>query len=145
MKKNAVVTVESKVTGAEDEQLVKTACPGSFYEKNGCMYIIYDEEVKVGEEESIPAKMTIKYYENGVAELMRKGYPGMTMRLEPGEPGCFLYVTPYGNMPLTVETSFLECEKTENFVVIKAAYDLFSKGEVLSSARITISVEIKDV
>ena len=77
-----------------DVEKIETIMPGSYYEKNGSHYVLYDE---IMEGFSEPVKNRIKFGEHAL-ELTRSGAVNVHMIFEENRKNMTSYNTPYGNI-----------------------------------------------
>ena len=72
MTKDILVRVRGTQTIGEEEDTVEMITPGTYYEKNGKQYFIYDESL---DETGEPTHNTVKIMENRI-EVTKRGLDG---------------------------------------------------------------------
>ncbi len=117
-------------------QEVKATC----YYKAGAYYIFYEEQPE-GQEQ--PLKVRIKRRER-LMEIHRQGEMGSRMVFEPGKSYRTDYATPFGSLPLDIETHSVELltaeslEERESWQDVKIRYRLSNQGEALGEYELSI-------
>ncbi|MCM1192781.1 MAG: DUF1934 domain-containing protein [Butyrivibrio sp.] len=133
--------VEITVAGTQDggsgkETVTRYRTTGQYFEKNGCRYLLYQEQADQSE---TPAANTLKIKGNRL-ELSRKGGVHCRMVFEPGQTHPTDYVTVYGALRLEVCTEDLKCLWTETEARIRITYRLLTAGGLLSENKLVIKI-----
>ena len=138
MTENVKVTViGTHAPGTPEEDVIKSTCPGQYYEKGEKQYVIFEEEQE-GFSEKI--KTMIKFTRKSV-EITKKGLIHSHMIFEQG--GCHEtdYATPYGTMKMEVDTSSLIMLYTEEYIRMDIAYTLRLGGNEDVKSKIVIKIK----
>lgn len=120
----------------EGQEPVKTAVPGEYYYKNGKHYILYDEMAKE------PGKLTknrVKLTADCV-EINKRGALNVHMVFRKGVRMCSSYQTPYGALPLQINTHVIEIEETEERINVRMDYTLDMDGASLADYSLTMEI-----
>lgn len=141
MTKEVFVSIKGKQIGADgtEEELIESICFGNYYEKNGKIYIMYDEQP-----EGISTKIsnTIKI-SNEQVEHTKKGAIGSQMVFRENETINSCYQTPYGDMLMSITTSKMYLSKSTDLIEIVLCYSIEMNGSHLSDSKVTITVSSK--
>ena len=95
MTKDILVRVRGTQTIGEEEDTVEMITPGTYYDKNGKQYFIYDESL---DETGEPSHNTVKIMENRI-EVTKRGLVDSHMIFEPGKRTTANYRTPMSLHP----------------------------------------------
>ncbi len=138
MRKQVMVTVKG-IQKADwgDEDTIEMITPGSYYTKNDCYYLIYNETELTGMEGTTTS---LKAETNRVI-LNRMGTAELRQEFEVGVLNHGNYVTPYGAMKLTVMPSKVEVDLTEQGGSINLEYELTIGSEKISDNKLSITIE----
>ena len=137
MKKSAVISVLSKQSGNDDEQ-IEVVTPGLFYEKDGKFYIVYDETEISGMQGT---KTTIKVEEDQFT-LIRKGTTNTKMLFKEKHNDFIMYQTPHGMLQLAINIKKLSIDVDENGGNIKAVYNMGISGQEAISTELSVKIEL---
>ena len=138
MRKEVMVTVVgTQKTDWGDEDTIEMITVGSYYTKNECYYIIYNESEISGMEGTTTS---LKVESNRVV-LNRMGMAELRQVFEEGVLNHANYVTPYGAMKLTVMPSKVEVDLTELGGSINLEYELTIGNDKISDNKLSITVE----
>lgn len=123
-KDNATITIinDSDAFGDEKMELVTV---GSYYEKNGARYIMYDEKEEMG---MADCSVMIKEAD-GEVTVSRKGAFMSKMRYCPGKATKFIYHMPYGHMTVVLYTKKINSSFDEAGGKLSLFYTLEMQGE----------------
>lgn len=141
MKKDVLLTVKGrhKERGADWEGL-EVMTTGTLYEKNGSLYLIYDEVM--GEEDSDVSHNRIKIEQDPLMVTMTKsGAVVSVMSFGKDVKENSSYATPYGNFILGVDTREICFENREDYMKLQIRYDLEMNYEPLSESDICIEAK----
>ena len=127
-------------TGAETA--VKTVTTAEYYEKNGSIYILYQESAedadthqKPGDAASTRCRIKLK---DGILELIKTGAVNTRMVFEAGREYLTDYATPYGCLKLGILTHALSCSKRGGKMTIQIKYGLTSERQLISDCEMEI-------
>lgn len=125
MNKDVKLTITGIHGKGKDKSVVSTECPGMYFEKNGKIFLKYNEkDADTGSER----KSTVKI-DDKVVTVEHKGATDSTMIFELGETTRSMYVTSMGSMLIEIKTLSLEIEQRETKIVIDIDYRMsFGEG-----------------
>lgn len=109
-----------------------------FFRGNG-HYILF-EETQEGFTQSIKSMLKIK--ENSV-ELTKKGLLQSRMVFERGLTYAVDYRTPFGSLPMELETKELYVNRTKELITVAIKYALKSREQMLADCSIQITIREK--
>ncbi len=141
MKENArinIITVSEPVDGSNPDKF-ELETLGSFYEKNGKFYIVYEETELTGFKDTTT---TVKIFADGVL-LMRKGGVESRMEFVLNKKRLCNYNTPYGVIPVATELSEFSYDFDEKGGKAKIRYSLDFNNEKFAINTLDITVEMK--
>lgn len=141
MKDNAkikIITLSEPVDGSEKDRF-ELETLGSFYEKNGKFYIIYEETELTGFKDTTT---TVKISKDAVL-LTRKGGVDTRMEFELNKKRLCNYNTPYGAIPVATELSELSSSLSDKGGAVKIKYSLDFNNEKFAVNTLDITVEMK--
>jgi uncharacterized beta-barrel protein YwiB (DUF1934 family) len=118
MNRDVVVSVTGFHSIDGDSNQISLVAPGSYFEKNGKHYLIYDELV---EGENDPVRCTVRVSGDGRHADIVRGNSGR-LEFEPGKTTMCCYSTPYGPLYLTISTSGVSFSLTEEKYLLKIDY-----------------------
>lgn len=120
-----------------EESITKTSANAEYYEKNGSIYLLYEE---IQEETGAAVKNTLKL-KGSVLELTRRGAVDTHMIFEAGRMHPSDYATPYGRLKIGVRTRSLEVSSGRELMKIKAEYSLMTDDFPFSDCTLVITIE----
>lgn len=123
----------------EAEQ-IETITVGTYYEKNGKHYVLY-EEVTEGFDE--PTKNRMKFGEHFL-ELTRTGLINVHMVFEENRKNMTSYQTPYGNILIGIDTKQIHLEKEEDRIGVIVDYTLEVNYEMMADCQIVMEIRSKE-
>lgn len=136
MIKNAVITVQSKVSVEED--VIEVVTPGKFcINKNG--YKIEYDETKLSGMEGTKTTMIIK---DAYFKLQREGTTETNMEFEKSTQSVSLYKTPFGAMSVVVDTKDITIDMDDNGGKVHIRYTLNVEGQQLIETDLNIFVKV---
>lgn len=141
MKNNAMIkitTVSQPADGSEADRF-ELETPGTFAEKNGKFYIIYEETELTGFKDTTT---TVKISPDAVL-LTRRGGVESRMEFEKNAKRLCSYNTPYGAIPVATELSEFSNNFGQNGGKAKIRYTLDFNNEKFAVNTLEISVEMK--
>lgn len=125
-------------TGAET--IAETFANAEYYEKNGSIYLLY-EEIQEGLEAAVKNTLKLK---GSVLELTRRGAVDAHMIFEAGRVHPSDYATPYGRLKIGVRTHSLAVSSVRGLMKIKAEYTLMTDDLPFSDCTLVIEIERPD-
>jgi len=122
-----------------EESTIELTTEGSFYEKNGSYYIIYDESEISGME---GATTRVKIEENKKVSMKRFGTAAADLTFEQGKEHETNYMTAYGDFSMNVTTNTLNVKINGETGKgkIDVDYDLKISGGVKTSNKLKIQL-----
>lgn len=138
MKKNIRLTLTGCQQDESGEELVtETHVPAQAYEKNGTLYLFYEES---SEDTRSVTRNRIKLKGN-LLELTKQGEINTRMVFEPGCEYLTDYATPFGSLKILISTRALDIRTERNSLQIRIDYLLSSQGTLVSRCRLTLLAE----
>lgn len=135
MTKNVQITIRSiQMMGQQKEQIEQVA-KGSFYEKNGTCYLVYDEAAEGGEEK---ISTMVKLKPDSI-EITKKGAITALMVFQENTEYVTRYGTFAGELIMRFRTGRLWWQKRENGLEAEIQYKLDINGAYVSDCSIYIS------
>lgn len=136
MDKQVMLTLTGRQWDEEkNETVTEQSASGTLYERNGSLYILYDEKT----EEGGTVKNSIKL-KGALLELTKKGAVNTCMIFEPGREYMTDYATPFGSLRLGILTDSVEMRESGDQMEISASYMLTESGRVISHCIISIKI-----
>lgn len=138
MKKDVLLTVKGrhKERGSDWEGL-EVMTTGTLYDKNGSLYLTYDEVM--GEAENDVSHNRIKIEQDPLAVTMTKsGAVVSVMTFAENVREKSSYETPYGSFTLEIDTREICFENREDYMKLQIRYHLEMNYEYLSESDICI-------
>lgn len=137
MTKDVLISVKGTQLMEGDSDVVEMIIPGSWFEKNGKQYLIYEESIAESEELT---KNTVKVYPDKI-EVTKRGLVDSHMTFECGRKHMANYSTPIGLIVLGLTTSALEIETDERELHVAITYSLEMNGEYVSNCRLELTAK----
>lgn len=138
MEKQVCIQIKSIQTSVDGtKETFETTAEGSFFEKNGDYYVMFEESV---EDSGEVIKNRLQISEKGVL-LRKSGACRWEMYFAKGEKRDSDYYTLFGVIPMSVETLELERKEEKECMNLQINYQLSSAGETISTCQ--MSIEIK--
>ena len=135
MTEDVLVSVKGTQIVDGEHETIEVITAGSYYEKEGRHYLLYDEAV-----EGLDAMTHNRIRVSGESvEVTKHGPVNSSMKFEQGKKNMANYVTPLGLIVLGLTTSSLNVEKEENEFRVHIEYALEMNGEYVSNCRMEIS------
>lgn len=119
------------------ETVTELSADAEFYERNGSLYILYEEK----SEDGSLTKNVIKH-KNNMLELIKKGTVNTCMVFEPGRDYMTDYATPFGLLRLGILTDSVKSQYQKDYLEITADYTLTEQERVISYCNIFIKIQI---
>lgn len=118
-----------------NETVTELSAEAECFERNGSLYILYQERA----EDGVLTKNMIKW-KGGVLELTKKGSVNTCMTFEPGHEHMTNYATPLGILRFGILTDSVESRMEGNSMKITADYTLTESGRMISQCNISIKI-----
>lgn len=122
-----------------DAEKIETIMMGSYYEKNGNHYVLFDE---VMEGFTQPVKNRVKFGEHAL-ELTRSGAVNVHMIFEENRKNMTSYNTPYGNILIGIDTKKIHIAQESERIVVDVDYALDINYEYLADCQIVLDIRSK--
>jgi len=139
LKKQVIITIKSKQTVDNEDQVVELVTPGKFYKKGNTYYALYDETEISGME----GTTTTLKIEGDEVHLIRFGTMSTNMRFKMGVTDVSLYKSPYGIIELTVKPLSVAVDVGDSGGEVKMRYELIAGGEQKSTNELLIKIHSK--
>ena len=139
MTKDVLITfssIQSDIAGAETDK-TESVIQGLYYKKNEKHYLLYDEVMEGFRE---PVKTKVIFEENAL-EIIRSGPVNVHMFFEKNKTILSNYNTPYGNIPLGINTKKISVSDDNEKIAVSVEYSLESENEPLSNCNITFKIQ----
>ena len=120
-----------------NETVTELYADAEFYERNGSLYILYEEK----SEDGSLTKNVIKH-KNNLLELTKKGAVNTCMVFEPGREYITDYATPFGLLRLGLLTASVKSQHQKDYLEITADYTLTEQERVVSYCNIYIKIQL---
>lgn len=137
MTKDVLVSITGAHTLNEESDDISVITAGSYYQKNGKHYIIYEEVLDDG---AGTIKNTVKIG-NGTIDIIKGGDARAHMVFEENKTNVSCYATPFGQMMVGVTTDRISLEEEENRLRAGIDYTLEVNYEKMSRCHIEIEVK----
>lgn len=138
MTKDIIVNIEGRQLDSDDMVMLFKA-DGVYHLQHQKHYIQYDEPA---ETEGAVIKNMIKISPNRI-EITKKGAASSQMYFDLSQDTEAIYQTPYGNLCFQIKTSEILLEETENSILAKLEYALYTGDSHLSDHRTVIMIQAK--
>lgn len=135
MTKDVLVSVKGTQFMGEENDTIEIITAGTWYEKNGKQYLLYDESIG---ENGDSTRNTVKVWPDKV-EVTKKGLVDSHMTFECGKKHMANYMTPVGLIVLGITTSFMEIKQDEKKLHIAITYSLEMNGEYVSGCSLELT------
>ena len=138
--RKARIRVVSRLTEPDGAvQEIKNARSGLLRQEENGLVLEYDD---VQDEEKAHIVLTMQRGEaakKSRVRMQRLGMVSSVLTFLPGEKIASSYVTPYGEIPVAVDTRMVEIDMRENGGALHLAYDVYMGGERTSRAAMEIT------
>lgn len=142
MENNAMIYLKTlqTVDGEEHMDEIELQTKGTFAEKNGKFYIIYEESELTGFEDTVT---TIKVADDTVC-MTRKGKYNSRMEFRLGEKCLCSYNTPFGVIPVGVNPISVENKLSEDGGCLDIEYilDIDNRDYLTNRLKLTVTKNI---
>ncbi|MCI8886685.1 MAG: DUF1934 domain-containing protein [Hungatella sp.] len=136
MTKEVLISISGVQFMDQEGQDVEMITKGTYYEKNGKHYILYDEVLE-GEGEVI--RNTIKIMPDAM-DIIKKGSASTHMVFERNKKNLTCYVTPVGELMVGISTNQIRLLEEENLLEVQVEYSLDINYQHMSDCSIKVSV-----
>ena len=126
-------------SGDEAADNIESSVPGTYYEKNGKHYVIYEEVIDGLQK---PVMNKLKFGEHFL-ELRRSGPLSVCMMFEENKKHMADYHMPYGKLTLGIDTKKFRMENEADKMRLDIEYTLEENNEYLADCKILIEVRSK--
>lgn len=123
----------------EDAEKIETVLTGTYYEKSGRHYVLYEETMEGFVE---PLKNTMKFCD-GFMELSRSGPVNVRMVFEENKKTMTSYQTPYGTIQLGIDTKKIHITQDPDKILVDVVYILDMDGSYLADCNLAINIRAK--
>lgn len=118
-----------------NETVTELSAEAECFERNGSLYILYQERA----EDGVLTKNMLKW-KGHILELTKKGSVNTCMTFEPGREHATDYATPFGLLHLGILTDSVDVRLEGNNMEIIADYTLTESGRMISQCNISIKI-----
>lgn len=132
MNKDVVIEVVGTHTTDGDSEVIKSKCSGQYYEKNGKYYFLYEELTENGKVKNI-----IKV-DDQLVEVIKKGSTNTHLFYQVGETVNCSYDTPFGCIPIGINTECLNIYKGNHHIKVVVSYVMLCDDEQVAKCRLQI-------
>lgn len=139
MEKKALVKVISNAN-IQDEDLIEVISPGIFTDIDDGYKVEYEETEISGMEGTIT---TIYLYGKKII-LEREGSTSTKMVFAQNEPSVSLYNTPYGMLEITISTSKIDVNMSDNGGSVYIEYEMAVAGQEPASTKLNLTIITKE-
>ena len=134
MTKDVLISISGiHMTDGEDSD-VELVTTGSYYEKNGVRYLLYDELMESLDQ---PVENVVKIRENSL-EIIRRGEIQAHMTFRRGMTVMAGYRTPYGEMMVEITTEEIRITEENDSLAVRVEYMLGINGQQISRCSIVL-------
>lgn len=143
MTKDVLIYLHSYQHGKSetDTEEIETVAAGTYYEKNGRHFLIYDEAM---EGFGKPVKNKLKF-EDDFLEITKSGPLNVRMVFEENKKNLTSYNTPYGNIVLGIDTKKIHISQESDRIVVDVEYVLDMNYEYHADCKISLKVNFQAI
>ena len=123
---------------ASEESVVEETCVGKLYERNGKLYVTFEEAT---DEDPVPNKVMLKISDSSF-EMTRKGLLTSNFIFEKETAHKSDYVTPFGIFKMCVFTKDLSISVYEEKINLHAVYDMEINDEFAGENETNIEITV---
>lgn len=138
--KRVDIAIQSLQRRPEGAETLRQKASGTLRREGSGWLLRYRE----GEDSGLGNTVTTLRLEEGRATLTREGETSSQMVFRVGEPYVCRYATPYGELPMTVETFRLDWELGEAGGKVFLVYNLQLGGGEMGETRLRLTVKTKE-
>ena len=117
------------------ETVTKLSAAAECFERNGALYILYEESMEDGG--TVKSRIRLK---DLLLEVTRKGAINTCMIFETGKEHMTEYATPFGNLQMGIRTHSIKLDQSDRELIIAADYSLTTGGIEISRCNISIKI-----
>lgn len=139
MTKDVLVSISGAHMLDSEEGDISVITAGTYYFKNGKHYILYEE--LVGDVDGV-TRNTLKI-DGSRIEMIKGGAARSHMVFEPGKTDVSCYVTPFGQMMVSVTTGKIKIKELPDQLKVGIDYMLEINYEKISDCHIEIEISSK--
>ena len=139
MAKDVLVSVKGTQVIDGDSDSVEVITSGTWYEKNGKQYLLYEETY---EQMQVTTKNTLKITPD-LVEVSKKGAISSKMVYERGKKHMSNYTTPMGLIVLGITTKDIFVEADAEKLQVEIRYAMEMNGQFVSESRLEIQATVK--
>lgn len=137
MEKEVLLTLTGRQRDGEgNETVTQFSAPAEYYERNGCLYVLYEETAENGE----LTKNTIKL-RAGMLEVTRRGAINTRMVFEEGFEHMTDYATSLGVLRLGINTHSVKISQAQDQTEMTTDYTLTDGDRDISDCNISIKLQ----
>lgn len=136
MIKDVFVSVSGLQSGEDGPDKVETIYKGTYYQKDGKHYVLYDE---IMEGFDNPVKSMMKFKE-GILNVTKKGVVNVNMIFEEHKNNLCCYGTPYGDLMIGINTTSVQVKEQEDCITVDAAYTMEANYQPLASCELQVKI-----
>lgn len=139
MNRNVQLTLTGRQQDPEGgESVTELSAEAECFERNGALYIFYEEHTEDGG--TVKSRIKLKGL---LLEVARRGDVNTCMVFEAGREHMTEYATPSGTLHIGVLTHSVVTEPSKDELTVTADYSLTACGEEISRCRISIKIQDK--
>ena len=120
---------------------VRIAVSGTYYYKNGCHYVFYEEEQE-GFEGVTKNRVRIRA---DAMDIRKEGILNTHMVFERGKTNPMHYDTPFGCFLFEIDTKSFSLLETEDEISLKVVYTLQTNTQLLSGCRAEMRITPEEI
>ena len=126
---------------SDHHENVELIVPGTYYEKNGTKYLIYDEDVP-GLNEKTRTMMKLRPER---VELSKNGPMAVSMVFAKGQKHLSRYNTPFGGLMVGLDTTDINIAENEDDLSLDIRYHLDLNYEYFADCRVSVKACSKEM
>ena len=139
MKKDVKISIRGRQTVDGESEVVEVFTDGTFHEKNGTYYVVYESEEDTGFKGTTT---TVKIQKNKVV-MLRSAPAESQLIIEKGKRHLCSYNTGYGNVMIGINGSKIDFDLNERGGKVRFKYTIDVNSALLSTHEVNIFVEEK--
>lgn len=137
MNKDIIIRNKAIIESEDGREQILTESHGSYFEKGGSAYVLYDEETENGDVNKCRLKLS-----DTELEMRKNGQVSTVMVFDRLKNTSSFFRTPYGSFNLEIKTKRLDIYKSPVELKVKLEYEM-SVGDVKSFHKMDIVIEEK--
>lgn len=137
MTKEVLISISGVQCLDEEQGAIEMITKGTYYEKDGKRYFLYDEFLEDGEG---VIHNTIKLGPDSM-EIIKRGSISAHMVFERGKKRLARYLTPVGELTVGIQVDRLILREEEHFLEVKVEYSLELNSQHVSECRIRVTAQ----